>query len=88
MTPVPIAAVTGAILHYKFLADFHAHAQVEAGRGEHFANGREYKEYLRVMDADAALCLKTAQSLRFSGSRQLVELGLMTSSAELDALAQ
>jgi hypothetical protein len=46
MTPVPIAAVTGAILHYKFLADFHAHAQVEAGRGEHFANGREYKEYL------------------------------------------
>ena len=80
MTPVPIAPITGVLLHYKFLFDFHERAKRVAGRGEHFAGGREYKEYARVLDREGSLCLKTDQSFRFTGSAQLGEMGLMSRS--------
>lgn len=88
MTPVPIAAITGALLHYKFLFDFHEKVKVEAERGEHFAGGSEYKEYTRAMDQDGGLCLFGDRSLRFTGSSQLIDLGLMSSAPDLDLFAK
>jgi len=88
MTPVPIAAITGALLHYKFLFDFHGRVKIEAERGAHFAGGREYQKYARAMDFESSLCLKGDQSLRFTGSSQLIDLGLMSSVPNLDVFAK
>jgi len=88
MTPVPLSPVTGALLHYKFLFDFKDRAKTEAVRGEHFSDGREYKNYARVLDGQNDLCLKAEQSVRLSGSGQLVDLGLMASSAIWNAQAK
>lgn len=88
MTPVPIATITGALLHYKFLFDFYNRVKIDADRGEHYAGSSEYKEYTRAMDLDGSLCLMGDQSLRFTGSSQLINLGLMSSSRDLDLSAR
>ena len=77
LTPVALAQMTGALLHFKFLDDFYDRVRIEAGRGEHFAGGLEYKIYAELLARDPALNLRDAGSVRLESSRQLVELGLM-----------
>jgi glycosyltransferase involved in cell wall biosynthesis len=72
----PLANLMGALLHFKFLADFHACAVSEAARGEHFAMAREYKLYLAKLAEDPLLSLHYAGSARYHGSRQLADFDL------------
>lgn len=80
ITPVKIANVMAALLHFKFLSDFHDRVQTEVARGEHFAGAREYRAYLDLLRKQGAVNLFGEKSVRFEGSRQLSNLGLMTSS--------
>jgi glycosyltransferase involved in cell wall biosynthesis len=77
LTPIRLAQMTGALLHFKFLGDFHTRAMTEAARGEHFAGAIEYKIYVDLLGRDPALTLRDSNSVRLQASRQLVELGLM-----------
>ena len=50
VSPKIVAPVTGALLHFKFLADFHERAVHEAARGEHYDGAAEYRRYARTLD--------------------------------------
>jgi len=74
---VAAAPVTGALLHFKFLQDFAASAAAEAARQEHFMAARQYTAYSDVLSAAPDFCAFGEVSVKYRGSRQLVELGLM-----------
>lgn len=84
MTPAPkrLANVTGALLHFKYLSDFHDRARIEAGRQQHFAGAREYKRYLDRLESDPALSLFHAGSVRYDRSSDLVRAGLCATTNE------
>lgn len=68
--------ITGVLLHTKFLADAPARAAGERVRGEHFARPPQHADYYAGVAADPDLW--TPESVRYSGWRQLMDLGLMS----------
>ena len=86
MQPAPtnLSNITGALLHFKFLSDFHDRARQEAARGEHFGGAREYKLYIRKLDLDASLKLHFPGSVRYQNSEQLISCGLSRTSDEFE----
>lgn len=67
--------ISGVLLHTKLTDVFGARATVEAARGEHFADAREYRRYA---EAGAAQVLWTPRSARYEGWEQLDALGLIS----------
>ncbi|HXQ09492.1 MAG TPA: hypothetical protein VN805_00675 [Caulobacteraceae bacterium] len=86
MTPTPLAQITGALLHFKFLSDFAVRAEVEATRGEHFADAREYRDY-RDLVRGGLNSLMADVSVRFEDSAQLVATRIMQTSGAYEAFA-
>ena len=82
--PERLPNVTGALLHFKVLSDFHERAVREAARAEHFEGAREYKMYLQSLRQDGALSLYYKDSVRYESSAQLVRCGLMRTSDEFE----
>ena len=79
ISPVTTAGVTSALLHFKFLSDFHDRVELEAVRGERFAGAREYRAYRDLLRLNEAVSFFGAKSMSFEDSNQLVRLGLMKS---------
>jgi Glycosyl transferase family 2 len=77
LSPKRVAPVTGALLHFKFLADFHERAVHEAARGEYYDGAAEYRQYARTLDGAPDRALMYEGSVRFEGTAQLVRLKLM-----------
>ncbi|MEQ8716966.1 MAG: glycosyltransferase family 2 protein [Acidimicrobiales bacterium] len=73
-----LAKATGLLLHFKFLQDFANNADSESRRAEHFMGARQYVAYREVLAADTGLTAFHDGSVRFSDSRKLVELKLMS----------
>jgi hypothetical protein len=84
MTPTPLAHTTGVLLHFKFLSDFAGRAEIEAARGEHFADAREYRDY-RDLVRGGLSSLMADVSVRFEDSAQLVALTIMQASPAYEA---
>lgn len=80
-SPKRVATESGALLHIKFFQDFHERAVREAARGEYFKGAVEYQRYAARLARDPSVALKSEQSVRFTGTRQLVELGLIRDTA-------
>lgn len=72
-----IAGTTGALLHFKLLADFHDRARSEVGRKQHFRGALEYQAYWQVLDGSSGLSAMSSGSIRYEDSAQLVRLGLL-----------
>jgi glycosyltransferase involved in cell wall biosynthesis len=89
MFPAPrwLSGVSAALLHFKFLSDFHDRAKCEAARGEHFAGGREYRLYLKELEAEPELSLFFNGSIRYQNSQQLVSLQLCQISKDFEQFA-
>ena len=85
--PVRLAAEAGVLLHFKYLDDLPGKAAVEAGRKQYGHGGKRYTALNDLFGRDPALSLAGEPSERFRDTGQLVDLGLMRSSAALDALA-
>jgi len=79
-----MSKVTGALLHFKFFADFHDKAKVEATRGEHYKGGMEYKRYLNHVRNDPNMSFMYRGSRRYVDSASLLNAGLIKTSPELD----
>jgi glycosyltransferase involved in cell wall biosynthesis len=77
LSHVATAKVTGALLHFKFLSDFHARVETEVARGEHYDGAREYRAYRELVRKQDTVNFVTDKSVRFEDSAQLVRLGLM-----------
>ncbi len=73
-----VAPETGALLHFKFLHDFHARAVQEATRGEYYDEASEYRTYVRTFNENRDMSLTYEGSTRFEGTTQLVRLGIMS----------
>jgi hypothetical protein len=74
LTPAP---VTGALLHFKLVADMFARVEQEVTRKEHWRGAVEYSVYAEVLAANPGLSARCESSVRFTGTDQLVQLGLM-----------
>jgi hypothetical protein len=72
-----VAPETGALLHFKFLQDFHDRAVLEAKRGEYYDGAVEFRVYTEKLRANPELSLRDAASTRFEDSAQLERLGLI-----------
>jgi hypothetical protein len=81
-TPIKLSAVTGLLLHFKFMGDFYAHARVEVDRKEYVDGAREQRRYLAWLERDSDLCFYNAESVAYEGSNQLIRLGLMREDQE------
>ncbi|WP_051142369.1 glycosyltransferase family 2 protein [Paracoccus zeaxanthinifaciens] len=69
------ARLSGVLLHAKFTADITAKSAEELSRRQHFADPDLYAPYHRAIVAGPVL--RNADSRRYEGWRQLVDLGLM-----------
>ncbi|MGZ8216667.1 glycosyltransferase family 2 protein [Methylomagnum sp.] len=66
------------LLHFKFFASFLGYAREEAKREVHAMGAEQYKAYQRRLDEEENLVLyHPDHSLRFEGTAQLRELGIM-----------
>jgi hypothetical protein len=86
-TPLRLSSITGALLHFKFLADFHARAIDEAARGQHWNGAAEYARYASLLAKNPDLSFFYEGSETYRSPAQLVALGIMRSSPELAAAA-
>lgn len=77
LNPVRLAAATGALLHFKFFADFHAHAEKFVAMKNHAGDSAEYRQYLEGLSKISGGCFMYPGSQRYSNSAQLVQLGLI-----------
>lgn len=74
-----IAEMTSALLHFKLVGDFKAKAQEEIARKQHAGAGSNYKGYYYMMNnlPDDFTYTSLDKTVKYQGSQQLVELGLM-----------
>ena len=90
-THLPVADITCAVLHYKFIGDLRGRIDEAIDRGEHFLGARFYRALKRGLDGDGAAessaqgpSLVGPGSVEYGGTGHLVELGLLQSSTEWD----
>jgi glycosyltransferase involved in cell wall biosynthesis len=79
--------VEGALLHFKMFHDFHRKVAVGAAEGQYWEGSRQYRAYIAVMDDHPGLTPRDERSVRFEDAAQLVRLGFMKSTPELEAFA-
>ena len=65
MTVIPLARVTGALLHFKFMSTFESKAVIEAKRGEYLLEGVEYRAYLELVHDHGLVDLMADVSVRY-----------------------
>lgn len=84
VTPLAMAPrqPSGVLLHFKFLQDFHDRVVDAVRRKAHFDGSVEYRRYLAALRRDPDVTLRSARSLRYAGTDQLVRLGLMHDTPE------
>jgi predicted Zn-dependent protease len=75
--PCRLAALSGALLHFKYLPAFADQVGTEVARAQHFLGGKEYRAYQRRLAPGRDFSLMAPISHRYRDSDQLVELGLM-----------
>lgn len=84
-SPLNVANISGALLHFKFLQDFHARAAIEAKRKEHYNGGSEYAAYNTAMEKNRDASFVCDRSGRFSGWQGLMDLKLLKTSEDFEA---
>jgi len=72
----PGEALTGALLHAKFLSTLEEKVAAERERGQHYAGGREYAAYGRLIEQGDSLWRPFSR--HYEGWRSLTEAGLMS----------
>lgn len=84
------ADVSGALLHFKFMPDFakRMKSTIAENAGVAEKGLQERAAYVATLSQNPKLSLRTAKSARYRDSRQLVELGLMTTAPGYEAYAK
>lgn len=76
-TPCRVSSETGALLHFKFLPDFHARAMEEVRRNQHYEGAREYRVYAEILEDPSNRTFRYPGSLRYEGPQTLIDAGLI-----------
>jgi hypothetical protein len=77
VSPIRLAPVTGALLHFKFFADFHERVLDAINAKEHFDGASEYARYLEALKVNPRLSFHYEKSAQYKDSEQLAGLGLI-----------
>ncbi|MGE3623895.1 MAG: hypothetical protein AB7H77_08505, partial [Bdellovibrionales bacterium] len=77
VTPVQLASVTGALLHFKYFSDFYDRVLNAVSEGQHFSGAGEYVRYLEALAENPSLSFYYEKSAAYENSMQLVKLGLL-----------
>ena len=83
ISPMPLADISAAYLHFKMLGDFQAKAEKELIRKEHWGGGKNYRQYAKMYENGITNETKLSeldQSVKYENSQQLVDLGLIQTS--------
>jgi hypothetical protein len=81
-THLPVADVSGALLHYKFVGDMKRRFEEAISRGEHFGGAISYRRLDSAVSSSAwDRSLLSSHSRRYAGSESLVRHGLIKGSA-------
>jgi Flp pilus assembly protein TadD len=84
--PVPLAKESGVLLHFKYISDFVERARIEAERKQYWQGAKRYTDFTRRMQSAQSIDFRCELTERFRSTAQLVELGLLESTPELEAL--
>jgi hypothetical protein len=82
-TPMKLAPMRGALLHFKMFDDLPGKCEVEAAREQHFDKSREYKVLGAAIKEANGCFYDPAHSMRYEGTRQLESLGFLNSETAL-----
>lgn len=75
LMPCELSDMTGVLLHFKLLKDFHAYAAQEVSRGQR--NPGEYESYLRLSPDEFWTKLHGSMTETYEDTAQMIALGLM-----------
>jgi hypothetical protein len=82
-THLPLADVTGAVLHYKFVGDLRRRVGEAVARGEHAAGALSYQRLQDSLgEANWKGSFLSPHSRRYTGTAELLRQGLIISSGE------
>jgi len=81
-----LSQVRGVMFHLKFLADFVERVEVELERDERRTHTQEWVAYAEAIRRNPRLSLHDHRSVRLKGSRQLLDLGLMKTTPDYEAM--
>lgn len=84
---ISVSDITGALLHFKFFADFPSRVEEEVKRQEQFDGASQCSAYWEVVSQQPDVGAFYEGSVRYRGSLQLMEMGLMRSSHTFDLVA-
>lgn len=79
-TPIKLSDITGVLLHFKFLQDFHVRVDTQLSRKEHPVHGGwaiELARYQAKLKDNPSLSFHCPGSIAYQGSDQLLGLGLL-----------
>jgi hypothetical protein len=81
-TPLKLAPMRGALLHFKMLDDLYEKCRIEVARGEHYEGAREYRALgAAIQKAARRSFYDPAISARFTSTKDLLALGVLSRQA-------
>jgi hypothetical protein len=84
-THLPMADVSGAVLHYKFIGNSRSRIEQAVSRGQYFGDAIAYRRLGNAIGSlDSAQSLLSSKSRRYHGAFSLEQHGLIRSSAPWD----
>ncbi len=72
------AGMMGALLHFKFFSDYEKDIREAARDGQYFDNAAAYSKMTDIIAKKGTLQLQSDESVKFTGSQQLLDLGFIT----------
>ncbi|OCP04476.1 MULTISPECIES: glycosyltransferase family 2 protein [unclassified Ensifer] len=72
------SSIVGALLHFKFFADYQKVINDAVADGQYFDGSAAYAKMTETLASTGALQLFSESSVKFDGSRQLLRLGFIT----------
>jgi len=85
-THLPVADVSGALLHYKFVGDLRSRIEQAISRNEHFAGAISYRRLSSALGSGKSTrSLISLKSRRYEGSISLLRHGLIKGSGPWDS---
>ena len=67
----------GALLHFKFFADFHDKAKSAVATGQYHRGSQEYARYLTHLSKDPNLSFMYSGSHRYANSNRVLRTGII-----------
>jgi Glycosyl transferase family 2 len=83
-----LSTMRGALLHFKFFADFHNKAKSAVASGQYHGGSQEYLRYLTHLSKEPNLSFMYSGSQRYSDSNSVLRTGIISSNQGFESYAR